>query len=137
MAKKAFLIVVILSIMYSCKQPELKPTNKDKFVVGTWTLCQIIEYSEGKAVSGLSFNVCPEVNFFKNHSGFIKRSDPKQLQFSWSLRDTILTLKHALKENNNDVIDDGTYVISHPTNKKFEELDLLDSKKHTKYILGR
>jgi hypothetical protein len=137
MTKKAFLIIVVLSTMYSCKQPEFKPTNKDKFVVGTWTLCHIIEYREQKVVSGLSFNACPEVVFSKNHSGFIKRSDPKLLQFSWSLRDTLLTLKHALKENNSDIIDDGTYVISHRTNKKFEELDLLDSEKRTKYILGR
>ncbi|HWZ03687.1 MAG TPA: hypothetical protein VNX40_08730 [Mucilaginibacter sp.] len=73
----------------------------------------------------------------KNHLAFRERSDSKLLYFNWSLHGNILTLKHTLKKDNNDIIADGNYVIARANNKEFNELDLLDTQKHIKYILAR
>jgi hypothetical protein len=129
------LFIFLLCGLLSCQQPSKKPDNKDSIIIGNWTLCKIIYFESGGRSSGINFNVCPEIKFSKNNSGFIKRSDPMLLYFNWRVSGDELTIRHIRNKDKDDIIDDGTYKIIHP-NKTFHEVDLLDTVKHIKYILG-
>ena len=90
-----------------------------------------------RGFSETSFNVCPKITFTKNNKGYIQRSDPKLLYFDWQFDENIIVIRHTKNKDTDDVIDDGNYKIIQPNNKVYSEIDLLDTVKGIKYILGR
>lgn len=82
----------------------------------------------------MSFNVCPRIVFEKGHSGFFQMREV----FSWTTEGDKLIIKQPPhNKTKNGIIGEGTFKIIHPDNKTFQEIDLLDTIKHVKYILGR
>ena len=130
-------ILILLTACSSCKQSQHKIVKNDYFIVGEWSLCGIIYYKNNRQISETGFNVCPKITFINNHTGFIKRSAPELLYFNWAIDVQNLKIVHTINNDPDDVIDNGNYKIIQPNNKTYREIDLLDTIKHVKYILGR
>lgn len=137
MLSKTTFVAIFLFATISCKQHETKVMS-DHFLLGNWSMCSIVSYQKDGQGLGESFNVCPQVIFQENHKGFIKRSDPRLLYFNWTFNNDHLTIEHYPKSKDNDlIIDDGIFKIVQTKNKTFQEIEIIDTVKNVKYILGR
>lgn len=124
--KSKFIVAIILLSFLSCRHPEKKAVINDNRLVGKWGI-----YGMGSAMC----NVCPDIIFSKNHSGYIKRSDPQLLDFNWKISDSTLIIRHQKNEDKDNIIDDGIYKMMFSNKKIYEELSLTDTKSGIKYIL--
>ena len=136
MVYKTTLLAIFIFAMVSCKQHKTKGGN-DHFIIGKWEMCQTIYLNANNQGNEISFNVCPQIIFKENHKGFIKRSDPRLLYFNWTFNNDHLKIEHYPKSKDNDlIIDDGIFKIVQTKNKTFQEIEIIDTVKNVKYILG-
>jgi hypothetical protein len=82
-------------------------------------------------------NTCPEVEFSKNHSGFIKKTGRSVFYFNWQTDNDRLTLSHNDNSKTDSTIEDGTYQLTLLNNMPIKELELLDTAKNLKYVLSK
>ncbi|HAL81703.1 MAG TPA: hypothetical protein DCO83_05270, partial [Mucilaginibacter sp.] len=65
--------------------------------------------------------------FEKNHSGYIKRSDPKLLYFNWQFNGDKLVIRHIINKDKDVIIHDGTYKLTFANKKLYKEIRLMDT----------
>jgi hypothetical protein len=133
--KIQFAFFFLLIILLSCHQTETEK-KKDILIFGRWGIYETIAFENNDDSEIIKCNVCPEIVFVKDHSGFIKRPDARILPFNWKINGNELKIRHTKKEKD-DIMNDGTYQII-PGNKKLhQEIALFDTVKNIKYILNR
>jgi hypothetical protein len=135
--KTLITVLILLAVCSSCQHTKPKTFRNDSFIDGEWSLCGIIYLKNGRQFSEIMFNVCPTITFIKNHTGFIKRSDPKLLYFNWQFDDNKLVIRHTINEDKDNIIGDGTYKLIYINKKVIDEMALLDTVKNIKYRIGR
>jgi hypothetical protein len=132
--KTSHILAVFLLVVMSCQKCKAQTIKKDSLLIGKWTICKIFTFQTNGLSSEISFNVCPPIVFEKNHSGFFQKGEV----FNWTVEDDKLIIKQPSSDKTkHGIVGEGTFEIIHPVNKTFQEIDLLDTIKHRKYILGR
>jgi hypothetical protein len=136
--KIQFLLFFLLFVCCSCKQGKVKKSNEDSLLVGKWGIYSTIEFQNNDDSIATICNVCPEMIFAKDETGFIRRQNEKMLHFKWESGAGTLILKHSGSTNNGDnIIGDGNYKLIYKDKKSFKEIALIDTFKDIKYILRK
>lgn len=89
--KKILLLFTITLIYISCANREIR------LVEGNWILCSI--YTNG---SKISFNVCPDIIFFKNKTGKTIDANNKEKMFEYKIDKEIIIINYSEEKNSKE-----------------------------------
>jgi hypothetical protein len=123
-------------ILFSCQQTKLINTGKAALVIGKWRVYETVEFQNNDDSVALKCNVCPAVEFFRNHSGLIKKADEKLLYFRWEVDNDELIIRYKDDGQTDKVIDNGSYKVAF-NNVAIKEIRLTDTLKNIRYILSK
>ena len=130
------LLLVILIALTSCQHKKPAIFKKDISIIGKWTICQV-EYLEanGRRAS-TNFFACSTIEFEKVNLGYFKNAMGAVSTFNWTSDGDNLVIENFNK-NSSGIIFNGTFEIIHKYRKEFKEVDLLDSSKRYRCVLGQ
>jgi hypothetical protein len=116
--------------------------KNDKFIVGKWGIYETIAFQNNDDSASVHCNICPQIVFVKNHTGFDKLSNQKPIYFNWEFDKGKLVIEHTENKTKDNILDDGKYQITYTrvlyTHKKLlNEIALSDSETDKKYVLRR
>ncbi len=135
--KPLFICFMLAVFLLACKHGKQKVDKENKVMVGLWEICAISSFN-GDTESSEQFNVCPEINFLNDFSGFIKLADNSKVSFSWNVERGHLRLTYPKNDKIKDnILANGVYKIISVDKSRVKEIVLLDSMSHTKYFLGK
>ena len=135
--KNPVILAFILFAFLSCKLTKSTDESKANEIIGKWQMYETVEFQNNDDSVEMRCNTCPVMEFFKNHSGFIKRTDAKLLYFKWGIDDDQLTINHTEDSEIDKVVDNGTYKFTLANNKPIKEIALIDTAKNIKYVLSK
>jgi hypothetical protein len=130
MRNKIITIILFIAIIPFGFYSQNSQSDQQK-ILGQWHLCKIYN---GKIAT--NFNVCPDLYFKKDSTGFLQTNSI--YEFNWSMTTNVISLKFNKKLDDKDImlrLSDCT--VKYNYDEKSEYLELENSKSSIKYILSR
>lgn len=139
MMKISYSIIFILGLLVNTKHNNIIKGNlnfvdekKIDRIIGKWDICYM---KSGK--SGVYFNVCPEINFNEDSTGFINLSS-ELVYFTWiSINDTTINIMRKNANKADSFIESGLYYYNYNDKKGWIEIILKSKSDKTKYYLSK
>jgi hypothetical protein len=128
--------MLVLFIFSSCQQTKLVNEKDANVIVGKWRIYETVNFQNNDDSVDTKCNTCPEVEFAKNHTGYIKTTDTGLRYFRWQTDETGLTLNHD-DSTPDTIINNGNYKITFMENIPIKEVQLTDSVRNIKYVLTK
>jgi hypothetical protein len=135
--KNYLILILILFAFSSCRFTKINDDSKANEIIGKWRMYETVEFQNNDDSVEMKCSTCPQMEFFKNHSGFVKRTDAKLLYFKWGIDNDELTISHTENSEIDKVIDNGTYKLTFAVDKPIKEIALIDTVKNIKYVLSK
>jgi hypothetical protein len=135
--KKFIFFVLISFTLLSCQENKIMDDNKAKIVIGKWRIYETIQFQNNDDSVDTKCTTCPQVEFFKNHSGFIKSADARLSYFNWDIENESIAIKHKDDSQTDSTINDGRYNLTFDDKVAIKEIILLDTVKNIKYVLSK
>ena len=122
-------MLFITIILFGCCSQ--KNQSEQQKIVGQWHLCKIYN---GKIAT--SFNVCPDIYFKEDSSGFLQTNSISE--FKWKTSANIISLKFNEQLDEKDImLGISGCTVKYSYDEKSEYLELENRKSSIKYILSR
>ncbi|TWI97268.1 hypothetical protein JN11_03729 [Mucilaginibacter frigoritolerans] len=106
-------------------------------VIGKWRMYETVDFQNNDDSAAVKCNVCPEVEFSKNYTGFIKSADAGLFYFKWKIDNDALVIHQNKNGQTNDIMNDGNYKLTLFDNIPIKEMSLTDTVRNIKYILSK
>jgi hypothetical protein len=137
MMKNLLTVAFFCCLALSCQQAKLINESQAGDVIGKWRMYETVNFQNNDDSVAAKCNTCPEVEFSKNHSGFIKKSGQGVFYFTWQTDNDRLSISHNDNSKTDSTIEDGNYQLTLFNNMPIKELELLDTVKSLKYVLSK
>jgi len=135
--KNLTLGIFLLISLASCQQNMVANEKTADMVVGKWRMYETVNFQNNDDSAAVKCNVCPEVEFSKNYTGFIKSSDAGLFYFKWKIDNDALIIQQDKNSQVNDIMNDGNYKLIILDNIPIKEMSLTDTVRNIKYILSK
>jgi hypothetical protein len=132
---KLLILIIFLSGLLSCERP--KDNVADQFLLGKWVISETMLFQNNDDSANAKCNVCPQITFFKNNHGFIKRPGKILTYFDWEFDEGKLMIKRNDIKITDNAINDGTYKTTFGGRRQFNQITLSDTVRNIDYILKR
>ncbi len=136
---KNFILPILMSVvLFSCQGNNIMNDNKAKIVIGKWRIYETVQFQHNDDSVDTKCTTCPQVEFFKNHSGFIKSStDAGLFYFNWDIENENITITHKDATQADSVIGNGSYNLIYNDKVAIKEIILSDTGKSIKFVLSK
>ena len=135
--KKISIGIILLIFLASCQQNIVENEKTADRVIGKWRMYETVNFQNNDDSAAVKCNVCPEVEFSKNYTGFIKSSDAGLFYFKWKIDNDAIIIQQNKSSQVNDIMNDGSYKLIISDNIPIKEIALTDTVRNIKYILSK
>lgn len=136
--KNLAVISFIFLLLSACQQNMVANEKTADSVIGKWRVYETVEFQNNDDSASVKCSTCPEIEFSKNYTGFVKSQDAGLYYFKWKIDNNDELIIH--QENSNqpeDILSNGNYKLILFNNIPIKEMSLTDTVKNIKYILSK